>query len=185
GYQISYDAFFSQALSARLATQPPAEPSTKITAPAANRGLPNFFDRIPESARAPSILDSPLGALEKNFRKPYTERWSFGFERLLSRKIVGEGSYGGTESHRLTIFEDANPRQLDGQYLHPDFGPRTIHTSQGNSSYHAMQWRFDRRFARGFQLNASYTWSKNLDSNSEGVGRPGDQALVQTPGNNL
>ena len=185
GYQISYDAFFSQALSAPLASQPPNGLSTKITAPAANRGLPNFFDRIPESASAPSILDSQIGALEKNFRNPYTERWSFGFERQLSRKIVVEGSYVGSESHRLTTFENANPRQLDGQYLHPDFGPRTIRTSQGNSSYHAMQWRFDRRFARGFQLNASYTWSKNLDSNSEGVGRPGDQAPVQTPGNNL
>ena len=58
----------------------------------------------------------------------------------------------------------------DGQRLHPDFGPRHIRTSQGNSSYHAMQWRVDRRFARGFQVTASYTWSRNIDSTSEGVG---------------
>src|SRR5262249_49015037 len=37
------------------------------------------------------------------------------------------------------------------------------------STYHAMQWRLDRRFAHGFQLNASNTWSKNLDSTSEGI----------------
>src|SRR5262249_60669190 len=40
----------------------------------------------------------------------------------------------------------------------------------GNSSYHALQARADRRFARGFQLTASYTWSKMIDSTSEGVG---------------
>jgi hypothetical protein len=40
-----------------------------------------------------------------------------------------------------------------------------------------MQWRLDRRFARGFQINASYTWSRNLDSTSEG------EATYQTQGN--
>src|SRR4029077_9899548 len=74
--------------------------------------------------------------------------------------------------------------QLDGQRLHPDFGGREIRTSQGNSTYHACNWRVDRRFARGFQVNASYTWSKNLDSTSEGVGSPGALTLQQTPGNN-
>jgi hypothetical protein len=41
-----------------------------------------------------------------------------------------------------------------------------------------MQWRLDRRFAQGFQVNASYTWSRNLDSTSEGIGtvsRQGNQ----------
>jgi hypothetical protein len=33
-----------------------------------------------------------------------------------------------------------------------------------------MQWRLDRRFAQGFQVNASYTWSRNMDSTSEGIG---------------
>ena len=32
-----------------------------------------------------------------------------------------------------------------------------------------MQWRLDRRFARGFQGNASYTWSRNIDSTSDGL----------------
>jgi hypothetical protein len=33
-----------------------------------------------------------------------------------------------------------------------------------------MQWRVDRRFARGFQVTGSYTWSRNIDSTSEGIG---------------
>ena len=43
-------------------------------------------------------------------------------------------------------------------------------TSQGNSSYHAFQARWDRRFSHGFQVAAAYTWSKLIDSTSEGVG---------------
>src|SRR4030095_16128349 len=33
-----------------------------------------------------------------------------------------------------------------------------------------MQWRLDRRLARGFLVTASYTWSRNIDSTSDGVG---------------
>jgi hypothetical protein len=124
-------------------------------------------------------LDIQRGALEKDFRSPYTERWSFGFPRQLSNKLVLDGSYVGSESHKLTTWAQMNPQQPDGRLLHPDFGVRTIRTSQGNSSYHAMQWRLDRRFARGFQATASYTWSRNMDSTSEGVGTSNIQSGVQ------
>src|SRR5438093_8435190 len=80
-----------------------------------------------------------------------------------------DGSYLGSESHRLMTSVDVNPRLLNEERLHPEFEVRTILTSQGNSSYHAMQWRLDRRFARGFQGNASYTWSRNIDSTSDGL----------------
>jgi len=117
------------------------------------------------------LLDAQNGVIEKNLRSPYTERWSFGFERQLPDNILLDVSYVGSESHKLTTRADLNPRLLNGQRLHPDFGLRYVRTSQGNSAYHALQWRVDRRFARGFQLAASYTWSRNIDSNSEGVGQ--------------
>jgi hypothetical protein len=180
GYQISYDAPFTQELSLLLAAATPNAISTSVTAPGTGRGSPNWFEQLPASASAPSLLDQQFGALEKDFPNPYTERWSFGFQRQLSNRISLDGSYVGSESHRLAAWEDVNPRQLNGQYLHPDFGPRQIRASEGNSSYHAMQWRLDRRFARGFQANASYTWSRNIDSTSEGIGAVNNQS----PGNN-
>ena len=161
-----------------LATSTPNAISTDVRGLGTGRGSPNWFARLPAVASAPSLLDQQSGALEKEFRNPYTERWSFGFQRQLSRKVVLDGSYVGSESHRLTTWADVNPRQLNGQYLHPDFGSRLIRTSEGNSSYHALQWRLDRRFERGFQVNASYTWSRNMDSTSEGIGNINNQ----TPG---
>jgi hypothetical protein len=82
---------------------------------------------------------------------------------------VLDGSYVGSQSHKLTIWANVNPRRLDGSYPYPNLGGRDIRVSAGNSSYHAMQWRVERRFAGGFQATASYTWSRNLDSSSEGV----------------
>ena len=170
GYQVSYDAFFSQTVSAGLAASSPNSSTTYTTAPNSGRGLANFSSQLPAAASAPTPLDAQNGVIEKNLRSPYTERWSFGFERQLPDNILLDVSYIGSESHKLTTRADLNPRLLSGDRLHPDLGQRFVRTSQGNSNYHAMQWRVDRRFARRFQLAASYTWSRNIDSTSEGVG---------------
>jgi hypothetical protein len=61
------------------------------------------------------------------------------------------------------------------------FGGTNATTSQGNSAYHALQARLDRRFAHGFQLTAAYTWSKFIDSTSDGAG----DIEPQEPGGNF
>jgi hypothetical protein len=176
GYQISYDPLFTQALAVGLAPSTPNSIRTQVNAPGTGRGSPNWFAQLPAAAAAPSLLDAQVGAFEKDFRNAHTERWSFGFQRQLWNKTVLDGSYVGSESHRLATWADVNPRQLNNNRLHPDFGVREIRTSEGNSSYHSMQWRVDRRFARGFQANASYTWSRNIDSTSEGIGSTNNQS---------
>jgi len=175
GYQISYDAFFTQIISLQLAQSPPNGVRTEVgrnTPGVTNsgRGSPNWSSQLPVTKSNPSLLDDQSGVLDKDLRSPYTERWSFGFQRQLSNKVVIDGSYVGSESHKLTTWDTANPRQPSGQRLHPDFGVRDTRNSEGNSSYHAMQWRIDRRFARGFLVTTSYTWSRNIDSTSDGVG---------------
>ena len=177
GYQVSYDAFFTQLLSVRLATSTPNGVSKRNPARPDGRGAQGWFDNaLLDLQGDPLISDGQTGALEKNFRSPYTERWSVGFQREFSNKFVLDGSYVGSESHKLTTWDQANPTQPDGTNLYPEFGGRGIRTSQGNSSYHAMQWRVDRRFVGGFRATAAYTWSKNLDSTSEGVGTQSNQS---------
>jgi hypothetical protein len=174
GYQVSYDAFFTQMIFLGPATTTPNATSANTIAPNTGRGLPNFLEQLPAAAPAPSLLDSQI-AIDKDLRSPYTERWSFGFQRQLPQNVLLDVSYIGSESHKLTTKADFNPRLLNGQRLYPAFGVRDVRTSQGNSAYHALQARVDRRFARGFQLSASYTWSKFLDSTSEGAGNMGLQ----------
>lgn len=113
---------------------------------------------------------------------PYTERWSFGFQRQLSAGTLLDVSYVGSESHKLTTRADWNPRLLTGIRLYPNYGPVVVKTSQDNSSYHALQAQLNRRFAHGFQFSAAHTWSKMIDSTSDGVGNTN----VQDPtGGNL
>src|SRR5262245_746884 len=170
GYQISYDAFFTQMLSLQLADTPPNGNRVDLRGANTGRGTANWSQQLPTAQKVPDAMDAQTGLLEKDLRSPYTERWSFGFQRQFSKKLVIDGSYVGSESHKLTTWDDANPMQANGSRLYPNIGPRAIRTSQGNSSYHAMQWRVDRRLGNGFGLTASYTWSRNIDSASDGVG---------------
>ncbi len=169
GYQISYDAPFTQLIFLGPATTTPNAISTNNPAPNTDRGLPNWFEQLPATAASPSLLDKRT-AIDPDFRNPYTERWSFGFQRQLPLSTVVDVSYVGSESHRLTTKADWNPRLPTGVLrLYPNSGTTDIRTSQGNSSYDALQARVDRRFARGFQLAASYSWSKFIDSTSDGA----------------
>jgi hypothetical protein len=169
GYQISYDSLPTQLIFLGPATTTPNAINTQVSAPNTGRGLPNWFEQAPTAASIPKLTDAQT-AIDKDLRNPYTERWSFGFERQLPQSTVLDVSYVGSESHKLTTIADWNPRLLNGLRLYPNYGTVIGKTSQGNSSYHALQARLDRRFAHGFQLAASYTWSKFIDSTSEGVG---------------
>ncbi|HYM11770.1 MAG TPA: hypothetical protein VEU62_13630 [Bryobacterales bacterium] len=165
GYQISYDAFFTQLMtSASIGT--PNAINTTNTAPNTGRGAANWLEQLPTTAAAPRLTDAQ-NALDPNLRNPYTERWSFGFQRQLPQSMLLEVSYVGSESHRLLTNADWNPRLLTGAHLYPNYGQVLVIDNEGNSSYHALQARVDRRFSHGFQLAASYTWSKAIDSTSD------------------
>jgi len=175
GYQISYEALKTQMLSLNLAITTPNALFVGKTGAPTGRGDPNWSAQLPAATpRPPTIADDQEGAIEKDLRSPYTERWSFGFQRQLPGYVVLDVSYVGAAAHKLTTNADFNPG-TDGNRLHPAFGIRRVRTSQGNSAYHSLQARLDRRFAKGFQLAASYTWSKSLDSTSEGINQTNTQ----------
>jgi outer membrane receptor protein involved in Fe transport len=176
GYQISYDAFFTQLLSAGPAISTPNATMVKITAPNTGRGSANWLQQLPTAAPAPRIANAQ-NALDKAFRNPYTERWSFGFQRQLFEGVLVDASYVGSQSHRLTTRADWNPQLATGTLrLYPDYGQVIVNTSEGNSAYHAFQTRVDRRFSGGFEIAAAYTWSKYIDSTSDAAGGADAQA---------
>jgi Carboxypeptidase regulatory-like domain len=44
-----------------------------------------------------------------------------------------------------------------------------VNRSEASADYHAMQLRLSRRFANGLMMDASYTWSKNLENTDTGI----------------
>jgi hypothetical protein len=57
GYQISYDAFYTQ-LMTNAAVGTPNAINTPVNAPNTGRGSPNWFEQLPTSAAAPRLTDT-------------------------------------------------------------------------------------------------------------------------------
>jgi hypothetical protein len=92
--------------------------------------------------------------------------------------LVMEAGYLGTKGTRLVMQRSPN-RAAPGSPLTAEERRRiegavgfTYDTTEGNSIFHALQLRLNRRMRRGLSWNAFYTWSKSID-NASSIGGTG------------
>jgi hypothetical protein len=84
-------------------------------------------------------------------------------DRALSSRDVLSAGYVGSAGRRLLRREMGGPGSSPNVWM-------ALTTNHGRSDYHSLQVQYRRRFARGFQGLASYTWSHSLDdSSSDGL----------------
>ena len=127
-------------------------------------------------------------------------KWNFDIQRELPRSIaltIGYvGNKGSHNGNSIGNFNDARPsnntdvqsRRPYQQYYDPalpQFGVQTVSTiryldSYGNSFYHALQAKIDKRFQRGLSLGAAYTFSK---ANGDGEAGGNEGVAFQDPRN--
>ena len=54
-------------------------------------------------------------------------------------------------------------------FPYPMLVPGIVNSSDATADYHAMQLRVGKRFAQGFMLDATYTWSRNMEDTNTGI----------------
>jgi hypothetical protein len=115
--------------------------------------------------------------LDRNAATPYVQQWNAGFQRELPAHILFEASYVGSKGTHLGLFrrfntplhteigEDLNPRPGDLQSLRtfPELGTLFQIQHIGNSSYHSLQLKAEKRFRGSLTFLASFVWSKSID----------------------
>lgn len=94
---------------------------------------------------------------------PRTIQWNGAVEQSLGNSQSISLSYIGASGQRLLVDRSYLPRAL-GNLNFSANAAIVLTTNEGRSSYHAMQAQFQRRLTRGFQANASYTWSHSIDN---------------------
>jgi len=140
--------------------------------------FPSFFP-IP-------LPDSAL-AIQRDMRTGYMQHWNFNVERQLGDKTVIEAAYVGSKGTKLLTARDINQPQPSvlppGLPFVPRPDPRfddiDLLESRANSTYNALQMRFQQRLTRGFSALASYTWSKSIDDASNFFSSAGDPNFPQ------
>lgn len=146
-------------------------------------GLPAIAP-LTEASLVPSfgavrVGQTPILAVEffePNHRAvPYLNTFNFNIQRQLPFQSVLEIAYLGSLAHKLgsptarsinqvpenLIGTNSNPQVLRP---FPQFSDvRVISPTIGNSNYHALNVRMEKRNSHGIQFGVNYTWSKSID----------------------
>jgi hypothetical protein len=131
---------------------------------------------------APGSTVSPTSS-DPEFDNAYVQSWNLNLQREVGRGLGVTVGYFGTKGTHLRLTRNVNQTFLNGA-LNPVRRFPTVSSSSpiaagvpllnitfregtGNSSYNALWVTANKRLARGLQFNASYTFSKSIDYNSQ------------------
>jgi Carboxypeptidase regulatory-like domain/TonB dependent receptor/TonB-dependent Receptor Plug Domain len=107
--------------------------------------------------------DLPNTALNAHNPDPYSLQWQLGVEQVLAPSLSMEIAYVGTRGVNFDLYEKENlPDRITGAAVRPAFGQFFLFTTGDSSKYHALQATLTKQIKHGLQLNAQYTWSKDL-----------------------
>lgn len=103
----------------------------------------------------------------------YYYHWSFGLQHQIGQFLL-DGNYVGTKGTHLSTSYDYNTDYPGGAPVAArrpvqGFGSITYASAAGNSEYNALQMRVERRYASGFTVLGSYTFSKTIDLSGGGL----------------
>jgi hypothetical protein len=117
-------------------------------------------------------------APEGQLHAPYFMQWSFALEQQMGAFAKLRAQYVGTRAVNQPYLTQVNGYQTVcegcfapfayGQPLDPRFGAVTQLNSGANSHYNGLQLTLEKRLSRGVQLQANYTWSRCMDTVSNG-----------------
>lgn len=129
---------------------------------------------------ATSTFQTPmtlLAVFSNNFRLPVTQSWSVSVEQQLLRNLALHVAYVGSETYHQGVIVDEDPgvNDIRVNYGNPaTTAPRNLlgqilaNDSEGTASYHSLQVSLDKRMAHDLQFQSNFTWSKVIDTASNG-----------------
>ncbi len=149
-------------------------------------GLPLTLNN-PFPAFFPFPLPDSALAIQRDLRTGYMQHWNLNVERQIWSQGVLELAYVGSKGTKLLTARDINQPQPSALPPGLPFVPRPdprfddidLLESRANSSYNALQARFQQRLSHGFSTLASYTWSKSIDDASNFFSSAGDPNFPQ------
>ncbi len=138
--------------------------------------FPDYPNRIPDLPAEEDIVPD-IYVFAPDFENPETNRASLAIEHevLEDFSVTLEYIYAHTTNLERQFDINLKPPEYDegnGRMMYSrvkrssDFGKILQFTSDGESKYHAVTVKFNKRFSHNYQFMGSYTWSQSKDNNS-------------------
>jgi hypothetical protein len=113
--------------------------------------------------------------IAKDHVNGYSQQWNVTLQKELVGNILFESAYIANVGHKLSgnnaninmipLVNGRGPAAQDQKLrIYPQFGNVTsISPAWGNSTYHALNLKVEKRFSHGLNMLGNYTWSKFID----------------------
>jgi hypothetical protein len=129
----------------------------------ANIGTFDFYN--PLANQPPGGLQFTL--LSDDYRDAYLQQWNIGIQRDLGAGFVADLRYLGNKGTKIVARTWPNqpapgPGAVDPRRPYTNVGLIAGNEPIGNSNYHSLQIKTEKRFSQGLSLLAAYTWSKAI-----------------------
>ncbi len=197
GYGLFY-IFMDTDIAIALAKVPPFITSQSVinSRPAPTRTWADFFQGISMATPNPnpgapcpsglvtlSCLAPTVFSATAQLKQTYMHQWNFSVQFQPKKDVSVEVGYlGNSTMHLGQISMPGNdpapgPGDIQSRRPYPQWGRFQLGQLGGNANYNSLQSKFEKRYASGFQLLVSYTYSKCIDTGSN-KGAPPAEILI-------
>jgi hypothetical protein len=192
GYGIYYTPQISNAI---FAMAEGAQATSGATVVGNIVGTPNVFFGDPFSQAQTSGALNFAVSNDQNLRDSYIQQWNLNVQRKLPSNIVLDVGYVGSKGTDLIVtYDDLNrplqvvdPRTPGLASLNARRPNQTYQRavkadkSVGNSIYHSLQVKAERRLGTGLTFLTAYTFSKSISGPSDIGGQVGGGFYIGSP----
>ena len=114
------------------------------------------------------------------------QQWNLQIERQLGANTALDVAYVGTKmDHLATSYAMNNTPLGGGTAAFPTYNSINAFANIGSGTYNGLQTRLNRRFSKGFQFTAAYTYSHTNDNSNGAFSNSGGQIFVAQGGSPL
>jgi hypothetical protein len=126
-----------------------------------------FANTVDPAKVAPDLQHT----MSRSQRVGYMQQWNLHVQRELSKGLLLEVGYVGTKGTKLSAFLNSNdalpgPGPIQPRRPFPNLSPFSENRSNGNSHYHGLTMKLEKRLSSSLSVITNYAFSKSLDQGS-------------------
>ncbi|MFL6350705.1 MAG: TonB-dependent receptor domain-containing protein [Bryobacteraceae bacterium] len=116
-----------------------------------------------------NAINPPVTSVDTRLKTPYYQEWNFAVQQALPSATSVEIAYAGSKGTHLQVLTDPNqvpvpgPGDVQARRPYPQFGPFAAIQNRGNSTYHALQLKVEKRYSHGLSFLSAFTFSKAIN----------------------
>jgi hypothetical protein len=114
-------------------------------------------------------INPGVTSVDTDSKTPYYQEWNLAVQRSLPSHMTLEVAYAGTKGVHLQSLTDQNqdllpgPGDVQARRPYPFYSGFASIQMRGNSSYHSLQIKLEKRLSRGLYFLSAFTYSHAQD----------------------